>query len=200
MHRFVSRRAFLAAFLGAGFFAVRARSGARAQVAPLTPTPSCDRRTRPTRPQAQGPYFRPRSPRRNNLVSPNRPGERVSLAGYVLTRGCRPVEGAVVELWHADARGQYDTEGSDLRGHVLTDALGRWSFETIVPGAYSGRTRHYHIKAQAPGGWRALTTQLYFPGEAANTRDSLFDQALVMQVQRFPDGRIAVFNIVLDMA
>lgn len=81
----------------------------------------------------------------------------------------------------------------------LTDAQGRWWFETIVAGLYPGRTRHDHIKAQAPG-WRALTTELYFPGEPGNTRDSLFDCALLMRVQRFPEGRIANFDIVLDIA
>jgi protocatechuate 3,4-dioxygenase beta subunit len=197
MIRSASRRDVLGAFLASGLLAVH--GGARAQTAPLPPTPSCDGRPLPTRRQTQGPFFRPWSPRRRNLVTPMRPGERVSLAGYVLTRSCRPVEGARVELWHADSDGLYDNVGMDLRGHVLTDAHGRWWFETIVPGLYPGRTRHYHLIAQAPG-WRALTTQLYFPGEPGNARDALFTDALVMQVERYPDGRVARFDVVLDMA
>ncbi len=46
----------------------------------------------------------------------------------------------------------------------FADASGRFSLETIVPGAYGGRTRHIHVKVQAPDS-PVLTTQLYFPGE-----------------------------------
>ncbi|MBI1989253.1 MAG: hypothetical protein HYS65_05890 [Betaproteobacteria bacterium] len=45
------------------------------------------------------------------------------------------------------------------RGHVFADAQDRYRLEAIVPGEYPGRTRHIHVKAQAPGG-RILTTQL----------------------------------------
>ncbi len=45
----------------------------------------------------------------------------------------------------------------------------------MVPGLYPGRTRHIHVRAQPPGG-RALTTQLYFPGEAANARDGFYQK------------------------
>ena len=47
-------------------------------------------------------------------------------------------------------------------------------FETIVPGKYPGRTRHYHVKVQAPGR-SILTTQLYFPGEPGNDGDRIFE-------------------------
>ncbi len=46
---------------------------------------------------------------------------------------------------------------------------------------YPGRTRHYHVKVQAPGS-RLLTTQLYFPNEPANLRDGLFRRELLMEV------------------
>ncbi len=69
---------------------------------------------------------------------------------------------ALVDLWHADECGEYDNSGFRYRGHVFTDAQGRYRFRTIVPAIYSGRTRHYHVKVQAPRG-RVLTTQLYFP-------------------------------------
>jgi protocatechuate 3,4-dioxygenase beta subunit len=50
----------------------------------------------------------------------------------VLTRACRPVAGALGDLWHADAAGVYDNKGFRLRGHVFTDggqpaAMARWS-------------------------------------------------------------------------
>src|SRR4051794_5524169 len=83
--------------------------------------------------------------------------ERMTIAGYVLAQNCKPVGRALVELWHADQTGTYDNSGFKLRGHQFTDAEGRWRFDTIVPGLYPGRTRHYHLKAQRLGG-SLLTT------------------------------------------
>jgi protocatechuate 3,4-dioxygenase beta subunit len=51
-----------------------------------------------------------------------------------------------------------------------------------VPGLYTGRTRHIHVKVQRPHG-TVLTTQLYFPGEPENDTDSIFDAALLMDVR-----------------
>jgi protocatechuate 3,4-dioxygenase beta subunit len=64
-------------------------------------------------------------------------------AGLVLSTRCAPIAGAVVNLWHADAEGRYDDQGFRLRGHQYTDTAGRYRFETIVPGNYGPRTRHY---------------------------------------------------------
>jgi len=61
---------------------------------------------------------------------------------------------------------------------------------------YPGRTRHIPVKVQAPG-QPVLTTQLYFPGEAQNRRDGLFDPALVVTVRDGPDGKAAEFDFVL---
>jgi protocatechuate 3,4-dioxygenase beta subunit len=69
----------------------------------------------------------------------------------VLTRSCRLLHGAVVDLWHADEKGEYDNIGFRYRGHVITGPDGAFRFRTIVPALYTGRTRHYHIKVQAPG-------------------------------------------------
>jgi protocatechuate 3,4-dioxygenase beta subunit len=59
--------------------------------------------------------------------------------------------GALVDLWHADSKGDYDNKGFRLRGHVFTDDQGRFVFRAIMPGLYPGRTRHYHVKIQAAG-------------------------------------------------
>ena len=117
--------------------------------------------------QTEGPFFKPSSPERADLIEPGMAGQPIELAGFVLTRGCKPVPGALVDLWHADAKGDYDNSGFRLRGHQFADAEGRFRFRTIVPGSYPGRTRHFHVKVQPKGG-RVLTTQLYFPGEAGN--------------------------------
>ncbi len=106
-------------------------------------------------------------------------GTAITIAGYVLTRDCKPVSKALIELWHCDDHGEYDNAGYRLRGHQFSDDQGRWWFETILPGVYPGRTRHFHVKVQRPGG-PVLTTQLYFPGEAGNDSDGIFDPSLLL--------------------
>ena len=88
----------------------------------------------------------------------------MTIGGFVLNTACRLLPQTIVQVWHADETGAYDTAGYRLRGYQFTDHDGRWWFSTIVSAAYAGRTRHYHLKVQKPGG-RILTTQLYFPDE-----------------------------------
>ena len=52
-----------------------------------------------------------------------------------------------------------------------------------LPAEYPGRTRHIHVKVQAPGG-RILTTQLYFPGDPGNKRDCLYRPELENEERR----------------
>ncbi|HEX3200670.1 MAG TPA: dioxygenase, partial [Actinomycetes bacterium] len=70
--------------------------------------------------------------------------------------------------------------------------------ETIVPGLYTGRTRHIHVKVQAPDG-PVLTTQLYFPGEPENDRDGIFSPELLLGDVRDAGGaRRGSFTFVLE--
>ena len=165
----------------------------------LAPTPACRDGDEPTVRQTEGPFFKPSSPQRADLRERGATGRVVELSGTVLTRRCRPVPGALVDLWHADDKGDYDNSGFRYRGHVFADAEGRYRFRTIMPAVYTGRTRHYHVKVQAPGG-RVLTTQLYFPDEAGNRRDGLFRRELLMRTAKAGDGLAARFDFVLDMA
>jgi protocatechuate 3,4-dioxygenase beta subunit len=165
---------------------------------PLPPTPQCHDGDEPTIRQTEGPYFKPSSPERADLVEPNREARLVELRGQVLTRSCRSVPRALIDLWHADERGEYDTGGFRYRGHLFTDAEGRYRFRTILPALYTGRTRHYHVKVQAPQ-QGVLTTQLYFPGEPMNRRDGLFRRELVMRMAEAGDDLSAQFDFVLDM-
>jgi protocatechuate 3,4-dioxygenase beta subunit len=163
----------------------------------LALTPSCRDGDEPTVHQTEGPFFKPRSPERSDLREPGTKGSRFELSGFVLTRSCRPLGGAVVDLWHADEKGEYDNIGFRYRGHVITGSDGAFRFRTIVPALYSGRTRHYHVKIQAPGS-RLLTTQLYFPDEPANLRDGLFQSALLMRVADAGANLGGRFDFVLD--
>ena len=79
-------------------------------------------------------------------------------------------------------------ESTNVPRAVETDAEGRYHFETIVPAVYPGRTRHYHVKVQPKGG-RILTTQLYFPGEAGNSRDGLYQRELEMKTPKSGEGK-----------
>jgi protocatechuate 3,4-dioxygenase beta subunit len=164
----------------------------------LAPTPACHDGDEPTIRQTEGPFFKPKSPERSDLREPGAGGRPFELSGVVLTRRCRPLRGAVVDLWHADDKGEYDNTGFRYRGHVTTGPDGAFRFRTIVPAVYPGRTRHYHVKVQAPGS-RLLTTQLYFPNEPANQRDGLFQRALLMRVANAGDGLAGRFDFVLDI-
>jgi protocatechuate 3,4-dioxygenase beta subunit len=165
----------------------------------LPPTPECKDNDDPTPAQTEGPFYQPSSPERADLREPGLGGRPAVLTGLVLTRRCRPVPRALVDLWHADDKGEYDNRGFRCRGHVLADEKGRYQFRTIVPALYPGRTRHYHVKVLVPG--RALlTTQLYFPNEPANMRDGLFQRALLMRVAESNEGLTAQFSFVLDIA
>lgn len=164
--------------------------------APIDQTPACHDGDASTVRQTEGPYFKPSSPERVELIEPGMAGQPLELIGFVLTRGCKPVAGALVDFWQANHKGEYDNAGFRLRGHQFTDAEGRFRLRTIVPGAYEGRTRHIHVKAQPKGG-RILTTQLYFPGEPENRRDGLFRKELVMRTAKNEGGLAGRFDFVL---
>ena len=175
-----------------------AETGTGEAVTTLAPTPACDDGDDPTPSQSEGPFFTPDSPERGSLLEPGVEGTRLVVAGAVLAADCTPVAGALLDFWHADANGEYDNGGYRLRGHQFADDNGRYRLETILPGPYTGRTRHIHVKVQVPD-QPALTTQLYFPGETSNAGDGLFDPALLMDVRRAGAGRTATYDFVLDV-
>jgi protocatechuate 3,4-dioxygenase beta subunit len=162
----------------------------------LQPTPSCPDGGEPTARQTEGPYFKPASPERASLLESGVKGVRIVVTGVVRLATCQPVPRALIDVWHADDRGDYDNAGYRLRGHQFTDDQGRYRLETIVPGVYPGRTRHFHLKVQAPKG-PVLTTQLYFPGEAANASDPIFKRELVLRVRDGAEGKTGTFDFVL---
>lgn len=164
----------------------------------LAVTPACHDGDETTIPNIEGPYFKPDSPLRTNLVDPGMPGTPLTVSGYVFGRDCGPVAGALLDFWQADDNGAYDMGGFTLRGHQFSTAQGGFALTTIVPGLYPGRTRHIHVKVQAPGE-PLLTTQLYFPGEPRNRTDAYYDPRLQMTVQQVGAGEQATFDFVLDV-
>ena len=180
---------------GGGGPATTAGTATTAPPQALPPTPACDDGDDPTPAQTEGPYFTPDSPERGSLLEAGLPGDRLTVAGTVLATDCRPLRRALLDFWQADAAGQYDNQGYRLRGHQFTDADGRFRLETVVPGLYTGRTRHIHVKVQAPNR-PVLTTQLYFPGEAANAADGIFREELLLAMS---GDRQASFTFVLSV-
>ena len=144
-------------------------------------TPACGGDSKATPRQTEGPYYTPNSPRRQSLVEESIGGIRLILSGEVRALDCTLLPGTLLDVWQADADGVYDNRGFKLRGHQFTGVDGRYRLETIVPGLYPGRTRHIHVKVQAPNG-PVLTTQLYFPDEPLNRSDRLFSPILVVSV------------------
>jgi len=190
-----SRREFLGA---SAALVIALASEARAQGGRPRPTPACGEYG-VTHPQTPGPFFKPSSPMRASLIEPGIGGTRIVVEGTVMTIDCKPVPRAILDFWQADSQGEYDNTGFRLRGHQLSDDAGRYRLESVVPGNYPGRTRHFHVNVQAPG-QPVLTTQLYFPGEPGNQRDGIFDPDLVMKVRDGDGGKLATFVFVLDPA
>jgi protocatechuate 3,4-dioxygenase beta subunit len=169
---------------GMGLTGPRTGSAATPEASPaayVPPTPTCEDDEEPTLAQAEGPYFTPDSPERTSLIEEGMGGEKLIVTGYVYSTACEPVGKALLDVWHADEKGVYDNEGYQCRGHLFTDEEGFFRLETILPGIYPGRTRHIHLKVQAPNG-PVLTTQIYFPDEPENERDGLYDPELEMEM------------------
>ena len=169
---------------------------ALAQTRTLPPTPACGAPASATVEQTEGPYFKRNSPLRLSLLEEGLAGERLLLGGRVLDTRCQPVAKVLLDFWQADAAGAYDNRGFRMRGHQFSDATGAFRLDTVLPGLYPGRTRHIHVKLQAPGG-HVLTTQLYFPGEPGNRGDRIFSPDLLVSMRRDASGAVAGFDFVL---
>jgi protocatechuate 3,4-dioxygenase beta subunit len=146
----------LAALAGGGWWRVHPSEGADAVACVLTPE------------QTEGPYYIPNELVRRTITD-GRPGRPLTLRlGVVDASTCRPIKGAAVDVWHADAAGVYSGFGAGagnrrfMRGIQRTDAKGLAVFRTVYPGWYTGRTVHIHVKVHV-GGRVVHTGQLYFP-------------------------------------
>ncbi|MDQ3036060.1 MAG: intradiol ring-cleavage dioxygenase [Myxococcota bacterium] len=154
----------------------------------------------PTEPNIEGPFFRPGAPLRDVLAGPGVDGERLALSGRVLDTSCRPIAGVRLEIWHADHRGDYDLDGNHLRGVLESDARGRWSLRSIVPGRYRNgaqyRPSHVHVKVAAPRK-PLLTTQLYFQGDPFLAADPFVRRSLVLRLRDGEGGKVGAFDFVV---
>jgi protocatechuate 3,4-dioxygenase beta subunit len=149
-------------------------------------------------------------------------GELLYVMGRILDPQGKPIRGARVEVWQANAAGRYrhaaDNSAVPLdpnfEGYALltTDSEGRYQFKTIKPGSYAAgdigmRTPHIHFDVM--GKQSRLTTQMYFPGEPLNEKDSIFletpaqeRQALIAKIlppgkNAEPEAKLAVWDVML---
>ena len=149
-----------------------------------------------------GPFYTRGAPQQSELCASGSGGkERLIISGRVLgAPDCKPLSGALVEVWHADANGDYsgytrgkkDDPGCLLRASINTDAEGRYSFSTIVPAEYPGRPRHIHYRVSHPA-HATLVTQLYF-GRERGVADEL-----VTTLQRDAKGAVGVARAAFDI-
>ncbi|GGV28526.1 protocatechuate 3,4-dioxygenase subunit beta [Actinomadura cremea] len=118
-------------------------------------------------------------------------GERIIVTGRLLDAAGRPIRGALVEVWQANAAGRYlhagDQHPAPLdpnftgAGRCLTDDDGRYRFVTIKPGAYPWRNHHnawrpahIHFSVFGTAFTQRLVTQMYFPGDPLFAFDPIF--------------------------
>ncbi len=144
-----------------------------------------------TRLDIPGPFFKPSSPERTNLLEEGDPGVQLALRGKILDAACMPIAGAIIDFWQADDDGAYDNAHFALRGHQIVGADGRYELTTIVPGRYLNgsqyRPAHLHCKVYVEG-VEVLTTQLYFEGDPYNDIDPWFSELTMLRQRELPDG------------
>lgn len=127
----------------------------------------------------EGPYFMDDKLNRSDIrmdptTGKQTPGTPLELTLSVVAVGkneCKPLAGALVDVWHCDASGAYsefrdpnfgDNRGKKfLRGFQTTDSNGVARFTTIYPGWYPGRAVHIHYKVRTPDG-KEFTSQVFF--------------------------------------
>ncbi|MEM7372997.1 MAG: intradiol ring-cleavage dioxygenase [Bacteroidota bacterium] len=117
---------------------------------------------------------------RENIVG-NRTGVALMMQFTIQNTNdsCNPLPGALVDLWHCDAKGNYSeyngqldgdfTSEHFLRGRQTTDANGNASFISIYPGWYPGRAPHLHVEIKSSDGTSLLVTQVAFPEDVSKT-------------------------------
>lgn len=112
-------------------------------------------------------------------------GEVITLKGRLTDTNNTPLAGYRVEIWQCDMSGKYmhpgDRQTIDFDaafqgfGHDITGQDGSYTFRTIKPVTYPGRTPHIHVKVFNSDA-EVLTTQFYIAGHPANRRDRIFNR------------------------
>ncbi len=163
-----------------------------------------------TYPDILGPYWSQDHPQRIILANADEPGTRIFISGIVTANDCEtPIQNALVDVWHANNEGCYtvfqdcesgnsDNDPYNLRGIIMTDENGYYGFESIWPGYYADRPRHFHYKITTPSGLE-LVTQCYFEIDPYINDSWQEDHpGLVIPLEETADGLVGIFDIVMD--
>lgn len=168
-----------------------------------------------TPPVLRGPFYRADAPRLPQGANLSRDGVGTPLAVRlsVTDTDARPIAGAEVEVWHANAKGRYENQDPDdqpehnLRGRFICDDAGEVGFRTVRPAGYRlpddgpvgrlaralglslDRPAHLHVAVTAPG-FRPLTTAIFDAADPAIGRDALYSvrPALLGEIRPGPFG------------
>ena len=145
-------------------------------------------------------------------------GQLIRVVVRVLDEDARPQEGALVEIWHANAAGKYQhpVDGRDAPldenfrswGRGLADANGEVDFLTIRPGAYPvpntgnwWRPPHIHISAYGDAFASRIISQIYFPGDPLNPLDGILngipDEKARARLMLQPDADVGIHEMAL---
>ena len=162
----------------------------------------------------------------NNIKS-DRPGTDLTAKITIqnLNNSCNGLEGALVDIWHCDAGGNYSEYGGSgmqstnytnvhfLRGRQTTDANGLVTFESIYPGWYSGRAPHIHVHVYNASGKSLLVTQIAFPeaiskvvyaqgayashgqADTTNARDNVFGDGVATEMSTVTGSASAGYEL-----
>ena len=102
--------------------------------------------------KTEGPYFVDEKLKRadiridpsDNSVQAGVPLQ-LTIRAFDSDRGCAPVAGAAIDVWHCNAAGRYSDEAQNgttgkkyLRGYQVTDDTGAVKFTTVYPGLVPG--------------------------------------------------------------
>jgi len=172
-----------------------------------------DRECETTQEDMLGPYWSQDHPERVILANLDEPGTRIQITGLVTANDCStPIPNASVDVWHANDQGCYtifqncttgNTSNDDynLRGIMFTNENGMYSFESILPGYYPGRPRHFHYKITTPSGVE-LVTQCYFENDSLITTDFIANNGdLVIPLNESNNNLLnGVFNISINQS
>jgi catechol 1,2-dioxygenase len=167
----------------------------------------------PTTTDILGPFYRPGTPMRSNIIPSDSKGIPMNLSGTVYKEdGKTPLNNALVEIWQCDENEHYDNASDDylFRGAIKTGNNGKYNFKTIVPVPYkanqdneaSWRPAHIHMRISVAD-QQDLITQIYFKGDKyiETDRSASAPQAVdrILNISKNVAGENAViFDVVMS--